>query len=389
MWGPPRTNSSENQISEGDAASVYERPTVEDPLQTQAERLAQPTTDVRSISEPCFEKSGTETAEDSWSPSTKFWSTPSWGPGSPSSKAWEISEAPLVFAGDDGNNYETRPTTSLARDLATVAAEPAGVASSPEPPRPEPRRRSMADQPISGLGSATSQSRRTSTASASGYPAVTDRRQSHGSATSTSSYDNRPIRSSGTYSGFPERRQSSSSTNTKSFGISSGGPRKNSDLNMGSRRSSMGRSSPEDVLIDMGFDRGASRAALAAAGGDVDKAIMIVLEDSKVHNAQQTADWEFEGDAGWVPFDEEACSIIADARNQGRSACEIKRGGWSYLLDLDSMTQMNLGTKRSRRIRERAPGGVSRAPAANGRGAASSSSAHGLIPFQGQARRLI
>lgn len=52
------------------------------------------------------------------------------------SEAWDAQEGPVYVLGAAGLAHETRPTTSLAHDLA----------------RAEPVRRSLADRPVSGFG---------------------------------------------------------------------------------------------------------------------------------------------------------------------------------------------------------------------------------------------
>lgn len=108
-----------------------------------------------------------------------------------------------------------------------------------------------------------------------------------------------------------------------------------------------------NILLSMGFDLAASRAAIAAAGGDVDRAVRLVLEDSKVHNSLTAAEWEFEGDAGWVPYDADTEAILRAAVEKGLSACEVVLDGRRYLVDFDSCTQLNLASSRTRRIRKR------------------------------------
>jgi len=103
----------------------------------------------------------------------------------------------------------------------------------------------------------------------------------------------------------------------------------------------------------MGFDEGSARAAIIAAGGDVDRAVRIVLEDSRAHNARSLAEWEFEGDMGWAPFDSDSDVFMKDAVHRGESSCELRMGGHRYLIDFESLTQHNLATKRTRRIRRR------------------------------------
>lgn len=110
---------------------------------------------------------------------------------------------------------------------------------------------------------------------------------------------------------------------------------------------------PINQLLNMGFDEASARAAIAAAGGDVDRAVRIVLEDSKVHDARNHCEWEFEGDSGWVPFDNEVDEVIKAAVARGQSACEFRARGNQYFIDLDNLTQLNLSSKRTRRIRRR------------------------------------
>jgi len=103
----------------------------------------------------------------------------------------------------------------------------------------------------------------------------------------------------------------------------------------------------------LGFDLDSARAAMAAAGGDVDKAIRIALEDSQAHDARSLGEWEFEGDTGWAPFDSTTESVIKDAVSRGQSACEIRIGPHRYLVDFDALVQINIATQKSRRIRKR------------------------------------
>jgi len=103
----------------------------------------------------------------------------------------------------------------------------------------------------------------------------------------------------------------------------------------------------------MGFDEDSARAAVVAAGGDVDRAVRMALEDLKAHNAMNQCEWEFEGDMGWVFFDGDTDATIRGAVERGESACEIRTRGQRYLIDFDSMTQLNLTSQRSRRIRRR------------------------------------
>ncbi|CAK8994157.1 Hypothetical protein SCF082_LOCUS3819, partial [Durusdinium trenchii] len=110
---------------------------------------------------------------------------------------------------------------------------------------------------------------------------------------------------------------------------------------------------PIEKLLSMGVDKDSARAALSAVGGDVEKAMRLVLEDSKAHVSREACDWEFEGDKGWVPFDPESDGILQAAVDQGKEACELRFNRQRYLVDFTSLTQLNLTTQRSRRIRRR------------------------------------
>jgi len=110
---------------------------------------------------------------------------------------------------------------------------------------------------------------------------------------------------------------------------------------------------PIERLLALGFETDSARAALAAAGGDVERAIRLALEDSEAHDARSLGEWEFEGDKGWVPFDCAADAAIREAVGKGEIACELRVAGHRYLVDFVSMTQMNLVTQRTRSIRRR------------------------------------
>lgn len=134
---------------------------------------------------------------------------------------------------------------------------------------------------------------------------------------------------------------------------------------------------PIEKLLGMGMDKESARVALCAVGGDVEKAMRLVLEDSKAHVSREACEWEFEGDKGWVPFDVESDRILQKAVDQMKEACELRLNGHRYLIDFNSLTQLNLASQRSRRIRRRSGASSSAAPAAaapaHERGAAASS----------------
>lgn len=102
--------------------------------------------------------------------------------------------------------------------------------------------------------------------------------------------------------------------------------------------------------------------------GDVDRAVRIVLEDQRTHDALKACEWEFEGDVGWAPFDGDTDAVLSRAFARGLSAAEVVIVGQRYLVDFDSLTQLNLGSKRSRRIRRR--GGDSAAASSSSSSAA-------------------
>lgn len=273
-----------------------------------------------------------------------------WTEASRSPNCWETDAAPVFILGSDGQAHETRPTTSLAKDLAK-SQEP--KSSSPSSPsrrrRPEERplamtgaapeapnrsrvsRVSVADRPLCGFGDASSKSSRRSYGGSSSFEPLT----------------------------APANRRSS---------IASVKDRPDVKRN--------GRCSydPIEKLLGMGMDKESARVALCAVGGDVEKAMRLVLEDSKAHVSREACEWEFEGDKGWVPFDVESDRILQNAVDQMKEACELRLNGHRYLIDFNSLTQMNLASQRSRRIRRRSGASSSAAPAAHERGAASAAS---------------
>lgn len=124
------------------------------------------------------------------------------------------------------------------------------------------------------------------------------------------------------------------------------------------RRSSLRPFEPINALLDLGMDRDSARAAIAAAGGDVERAVRLVMDDSRAHDAREGGEWEFQGDKGWVPFDAESESVLRAALDAGKPACELHAGGQRYFIDLDNLTQLNLTTCRTRAIRRRRNSGT-------------------------------
>lgn len=72
-----------------------------------------------------------------------------------------------------------------------------------------------------------------------------------------------------------------------------------------------------------------------------------------MHDAVKTCEWEFEGDSGWAPFDGDTDMVLSQSFARGLSAAEVVIAGQRYLVDFESLTQLNLGSKRTRRIRRR------------------------------------
>mmetsp|Transcript_13463 Transcript_13463/g.31617 ORF Transcript_13463/g.31617 Transcript_13463/m.31617 type:complete len:274 (-) Transcript_13463:25-846(-) len=226
---------------------------------------------------------------------------------------WDLTQAPVLLAGADGYVHETRPTTSLARDLAESEAHEQAANRPEEPTRrseePMWRREDLSRRPDEQMRRPEEQVWR---------PAEAARMA------------DRPLMGLGLATALRPR-------------TSPGAPRR-------PRRSSY---EPINELLSMGFDGASARAAIAAAGGDVDRAIRLVHEDLCAHEARSVGEWEFEGDLGWVPFDCASESVIKEALAKGASACEVVAGGSRYFLDFSSLTQLNLATQRSRKIRRR------------------------------------
>ncbi|CAE7543300.1 unnamed protein product [Symbiodinium natans] len=270
------------------------------------------------------------------------WDVPP-APGLPTtpekSKSWENDTAPVFILGSDGKAHETRPTTSLAHDLAKQEVV---VHTSPDRPR---RIRNPDDRPLNPANG--------------GYSAG---QGSSGSGRRTSLAD-RPV------TGFTQ--PSGPACRRSLGGAESHAP---TPTQAPARRSSIGSVAeapkrfvrsyePFEKLLSMGVDKESARAALIAASGDVERAVRLVLEDSQAHVSREACEWEFEGDKGWVPFSAESDARLHAAQAAGKEACELRFGGHRYLIDFNSLTQLNLATQRSRRIRRKG-------------GASSSSGAH-------------
>eukprot|EP00927_Polykrikos_kofoidii_P048102 TRINITY_DN42328_c0_g1_i1.p1 TRINITY_DN42328_c0_g1~~TRINITY_DN42328_c0_g1_i1.p1 ORF type:complete len:492 (-),score=104.04 TRINITY_DN42328_c0_g1_i1:69-1544(-) len=325
--------------------------------------------------------------------------------------SWDLSQAPVLLAGVDGKMYETRPTASLARDLAVADAEasaplPTAAARRPNPADERPLRpcyRSVggggyasSPGPVGGRGRGAGGTNSLGGGGASGSvgsgsgaggavgPAdrqvggfmaskpIIRKRASCGTLPSSPSTPARPaaavdIRRRGSPNhGNPPPAVSRPSTSSVGGGCGS--------ITAASATAALRRSgrpyTPVDVLIGMGFDEDMARVAIAAAGGDVNRAVRIVLEDAKAHDARTACEWEFEGDSGWAPFDLETGELLGKALERGDAFLEVNNAGRRYLVDLDALTQVNLASKKTRRIRRRAdmPGAASSsssAPAGN------------------------
>ncbi|KAF4090466.1 hypothetical protein AMELA_G00052400 [Ameiurus melas] len=64
--------------------------------------------------------------------------------------------------------------------------------------------------------------------------------------------------------------------------------------------------------------------------------------------------WEWENDAGsWTPYDMEVCIALQAARDRQQPWLDLAPLGFCYLVDFQSMTQINQQTQRRRRIQRR------------------------------------
>mmetsp|Transcript_63151 Transcript_63151/g.150570 ORF Transcript_63151/g.150570 Transcript_63151/m.150570 type:complete len:303 (+) Transcript_63151:115-1023(+) len=285
---------------------------------------------------------------------------------------WDAADTPVLLAGANGNVYETRPTRSLARDLAYDQDATPLKAFGAAGKSPDASRRPLHQQDTGT--SHSRQNRRAATAPT--LPALSSHIDpvdlpAAGKSTSSSvrrAPDERPIASVGWAGGLaasPEMRRSRTST-------SGGSPQTASPPNWDARspkanarqaivprqaeavpRPPARAYEPVYSLINRGFDEEASRVAMALTGGNVDKALQLLIEDNKAHVAKHQSEWEFEGDTGWAAFDGEAEALLQDASASGMTSCEMCIHGRRYLIDFDSMTQFNLATSKSRRIRRK------------------------------------
>lgn len=291
---------------------------------------------------------------------------------------WDLTPAPVLLAGADGNIHETRPTASLARDLAQSDAQEATEvplvanrhARRRSHPNPDERplqggaavswqvdmsdtvkrspgssaRTTLADRPIGGFGGAAGPSSPSSPSSGSTFPKRHTYSGGGPSSPSRHKLGGVAAPSRGT------RQRVSAPGPAVVARQSSGG---DAPTQPPQQRRSLRTYNPINELLDMGFDPASARVAIAAARGDVDLAARIMLEDMRAHNARTQCEWEFEGDAGWAPFDVEADTAIKQAVERGDDCCEVRIAGHRYLLDFANMTQFNMSSRRTRRIRRR------------------------------------
>lgn len=279
--------------------------------------------------------------------------------------SWDLSENPVLLAGADGNAYETRPTTSLARDLAQAETEDSVTTSTSAAGSSRPRRHTNPDdRPLrlpaasnwgQGPSDAPSPNHRAERGSAAGNR-LADRPVAGFSSSSWSppmGAKQRTSTSSGGYAGAGRPSFSAARESERRHSMDGAGPVKSRGSGLGNGCPSSKSYAPVDVLTNMGFDEDLARVAIAAAGGDVDRAVRVMLEDAKAHDARRIGEWEFEGDKGWAPFDCETDQLLREAFARGDASCHIRGGGNRYLVDFDSLTQLNLSSKRTRRIRRR------------------------------------
>ncbi|CAJ1434160.1 unnamed protein product [Effrenium voratum] len=261
---------------------------------------------------------------------------------------WE-TDAPVFILGADGQTHETRPTTSLAQDLDKRGAKPWKAVARMA------RRREADERPIAPAEApdgASLSARRSSQAR------PTERR---GLWKGRLSFADRPLSGFGGSSpSFQQRRSIGGYENTapapcsrRSSTGSVKSPAERSERSERSVRQSRTSYEPVEKLLSLGIDKEAARVALAAVGGDVEKAKRLVLEDSQAHVSREACEWEFEGDKGWVPFDVDSDRTLRSALERRKEACELRFNGHRYIIDFNSMTQLNLATQRTRQIRRR------------------------------------
>lgn len=274
---------------------------------------------------------------------------------------WDLSQRPVLLAGAYGHAYETRPTTSLARDLAEDELNHPPLAEALS----QPRRQSnpMDDRPIRPAPQSWTLDDNTRS------------QPSQISGSSSPSFRGSPSRSSADrpMERAPRARVSvgglagsvSSPSARQSNGVRSPNAASSKSPKFFERRDSGAQSryylpsnsgkpySPADVLVNMGFEEELARVALAAVGGDVDKAVRLMLEDAKAHDARCNGEWEFLGDQGWAAFDCETDQQLQEAYSRSVSMCEIRVCGNRYAIDFDQLTQTNVTSRRTRRIRKR------------------------------------
>lgn len=280
-----------------------------------------------------------------------------WTETARSPNCWD-TDAPVFILGSDGQAHETRPTTSLAHDLAKQQPVKSSSPSSPS------RRRRTEERPTAMTGASEVAPSR--------------------SRVSRVSVADRPLCGFGDATGSPKVRKSYGAPS--SFEVPVAPATRRSSIASVKDRPEVKRPvrssyDPIEKLLGMGMDKESARVALCAVGGDVEKAMRLVLEDSKAHVSRKACEWEFEGEKGWVPFDVESDRILQNANDRMLEACELRVNGYRYLIDFNSFTQLNLATQRTRRIRRRSVASSSAmAPVAHERGASTASAPAAATP---------
>ena len=70
--------------------------------------------------------------------------------------------------------------------------------------------------------------------------------------------------------------------------------------------------------------------------------------------ASPQVQWDCETDGGWQPYDDAVSQIIERKRLSGTGGLiNLSIGKWTYTVNLDTMTQTNDTTKKTRKIRRR------------------------------------
>eukprot|EP00971_Amphidinium_carterae_P108320 2144818-Amphidinium_carterae.1 len=90
---------------------------------------------------------------------------------------------------------------------------------------------------------------------------------------------------------------------------------------------------------------------------DEEPGMDLILEPEPAAPAPRTRSvtihkWEIETDGGWQAFDEETQARLRTARDSGHPEIMCKRGRFEYQINIVDLVQLNVETKKERKIRE-------------------------------------